>query len=186
MTESEIVSVLNGVRLTIEGKRDLSKFNYKVRESEKYSFPWLPSLIDGSHLRARLLGCALSWEGIYHTQIRKEQCEKLLFEWADRYDRPIRIFEELNIDTSSELIQLVKETSDWAQLLKLVSTKKIHPITFCYIDSLTNASSKWTTLRWKISKQRFNSIKKVVDIPHSNVVKLSCYLTKRFEEYENE
>ena len=185
MTPEEILAYIKGVRLSFDGALNLEKYGFKVKELEKSAPFWLAELIETPE-DARLLGIALAWNGIYHMEIRKDVCQFLLDEWRTRRDKPSLVLTDLSIESMTDIRNLIKESSDWSYILQQTSSKKIHPVTYCYIMELTSAYKTWKTTRWKFAKNRFEILRKTVDIPSGYVIQLSRHLTKTFLENHNE
>ena len=182
---NEIISIIKGVRLSLTGGADLSKYNFKTKVNEKFGYYFLDKICKTEH-DARLLGAGLFWEKIYHTDITPETCSRILEEWKWRYEKPSSVLSDISIESIEDLKTLLKETVAGPALLNYVNQKRIHPITFCYIDKLTKCSLKWSSLNWKLSKQKFEMLEKVVDIRDYSVVQLSKYLIKTFKEHKDE
>jgi len=185
MESSEILSYIKGVRLTFDNKSDVSRYGYKVKELDKTAPLWLCDIVQ-TPAEARLLGIALAWNGIYHMEINKDVCTYLVSEWLRRVSKPSLIFDDVEIFSPADIRSLIKENNDWAYILQMTSSKKIHPITYCYIAELTNAPKEWKSTRWKFSRKKFEVLQNVVDIPSGYVIQLSRYLKTTFEENKNE
>lgn len=185
MSSSDIISIIKGVRLSLAGSQDLSRYKFKTKTTERFNYHFLEKVCKNEH-DARLLGAGLFWEKVYHTDLEESQCNRILHEWKWRYEKPSSILSDVDISTPNDISVLIKESSVGPTLLNLVNQKQIHPITFCYIDKLTGCSIKWTSLNWKLSKQKFEMLQKVVDIREYSVIQLARYLKNTFNGESNE
>lgn len=181
MTSQEILGIINGVRLTLEGKSDLSNYRYRAPIDSPIVCSWLPEIVRNEK-DVYLLAIALAWNNVFHYNLEKKQCVALLYDWASRYIQPSSVLKDVEIGSPTDLRNLVKDGGAGPFLLTGIIQKRIHPITYCYIEKITGCTKSWNSIYWKMYKRKFEVLSNVVDIPRERMLKLHNYLIDNFKE----
>lgn len=184
ISNEDALRKIRGVSLHGTEKANLEQYNFFVSSigNKPIFYDWLPLILRDDSKRLDLLSAALLYNSKFFMDLELDYCKETLDEWVSRYDKPSRIFEDVVLDEINDLNSLIKESVAGPHLLNLLNSKKIHPITFCYLSKLSGCTKKWTSIHWKIHKRKIETIEKVVDVKQEKVVKLMHFLKTRFGE----
>ena len=178
MNSQDILGYINGVRLTAEGKGNFEKYGFKTKAPASTKLPWLEPIIETAD-DARLFGVICKWNNWYTQALTRDSIAEFN-DWKDRLQKPSRIFEDVVLDEVADLRLLTKDSMVGAKLLNEISGKRIHFVTFAYIDELTQCTEKWTSINWKIAKKQFDVYRKIVIPQKPYVSQLAKYLKNKF------
>lgn len=179
MDSRDISGYITGIRLSIEGKGNFEKYGFKAMAPNVAKLYYLEQIIETAN-DARLLGVICKWNNWYLDSLNKDRVIPEFNDWKDRLVKPSRIFEDLIIDDITDLQMLIKDSIVGAKLLNEISAKKIHFVTFAYIDALTACTEKWNSINWKVMKKQYDVYRKIVVPEKAYVANLSKHLKNKF------
>ena len=174
MISSEILCYVNGVRLSMDGKQDFSKYNFKARAPARVSVKWMESIIE-TRDDAILFGAFCAWNGLYHHNLSPTNTIEF-DDWKDRLTRPSIALKELEIDSVEAFKDFCNDGAVGSKALNELSGKRLHPISFCFLDASTGITKTWSSYNWKMMSTKVSVMQKCIRLDQAYISQFAKHL----------
>lgn len=162
-TRTEPIRFIKGMFLHFRTERSMAKYNFKttITAKERKYIEMYNSLCKTDD-DAKLLGLILAHDGYYFQTAPMDMCERILKEYNTFFEESYPFKKLLTETENFDILNFMKDGLNGSPALQAYKSKFINPIEFALLLDSTHCDEGWTSLHWRMEKQKINKLREAL------------------------